>query len=176
MNERPREAPSLEAPQRLISAMQACADQHAPKAPGESIAVLFALEVGKNGNTIKVKDSMLNGNALELCLAHSLEQMDESRAASFQSNVSPQSRSMVGFVQALAAPVALAPIALVAAGVTILVGVTIYVATEATRDDTGHCKGVKEDCIVACNSKLPTGDFGFRFWNCVNRCMRTAGC
>lgn len=156
--------------------MQACAEQHAPKMPGESFAVLFELEVGKNGNTIRVKDSMLNGNALEICLVHSLEQMDESRAASFQPNVSPQSRSMIGVVQAAAAPIALLPIALAAAGVTILVGVTIYVAAEVTKDDTAHCKEVKEDCIVACNNKLPTGDFGFRFWNCVNRCMRTAGC
>jgi hypothetical protein len=154
--------------------MQGCADRLAPKLPGESFAVLFDVNVGANGNTVKVKDSMLDGSPLEHCLATALERMDTS-VSMFQPNVSPQSRGMVGIAQVLVAPVALAPIALVAAGVTVLVGVTIYVATGGL-NISEHCKEVKEDCIVACNNKLPTGDFGFRFWNCVNKCMRTAGC
>ena len=166
---------SIEAPREVIAAMQLCADRFAPKLHGESFAVFFDVTVGATGNTAKVKDSMLDGSPLEHCLATALERMDTSVAVNLQPNVSPQSRSAVGVVQALAAPIALAPIALTAAGVTILIGVTIYVATGGLNDSV-HCREVKQDCIVTCNRKLPTGDFGFRFWNCVNKCMRTAGC
>ncbi|HUO36037.1 MAG TPA: RHS repeat-associated core domain-containing protein, partial [Candidatus Acidoferrum sp.] len=39
------------------------------------------------------------------------------------------------------------------------------------------CKQVKQDCIETCSeSSLPSGDNGFRFWNCVNKCMESAGC
>jgi hypothetical protein len=89
------------------------------------------------------------------------------------------SRADVGIVQAAAAPIAFLPMVIVAGGVTILVGVTVVVVAHAIDDvkaEQERCKQVKEDCIVACNGKLPTGDFGFRFWNCVNRCVRTAGC
>lgn len=96
-----------------IAAMQVCADRFAPKLPGESFAVMYDVNIGAHGNVVKVKDSMLDGSPLEHCLATALEQMDTSMV---QANVSPQSREMIGVVQALAAPVALAPIALVAAG------------------------------------------------------------
>ena len=39
------------------------------------------------------------------------------------------------------------------------------------------CKKVKADCIEQCSdSSLPSGDHGFRFWNCVNKCMEANGC
>ena len=39
------------------------------------------------------------------------------------------------------------------------------------------CKQVKDDCIETCSeTSLPSGDNGFRFWNCVNKCMEAAGC
>jgi len=44
-------------------------------------------------------------------------------------------------------------------------------------DDSERCKRVKEMCIETCSeSSLPSGDYGFRFWNCVNRCMEDNGC
>ena len=107
---------SIEAPREVITAMQLCADRFAPKLRGESFAVLFDIEVTKTGNTVKAKDSMLDGSPLEPCLANALERMDTSTAVNVQPNVSPQSRAAVGVVQALAAPIALAPIALVGAG------------------------------------------------------------
>lgn len=39
-----------------------------------------------------------------------------------------------------------------------------------------RCREVKNDCIVICSRSLPTGDNGFAFFNCVNRCMSSAGC
>jgi hypothetical protein len=53
-------------------------------------------------------------------------------ATNTQHGVTPQSRGMVGIIQAAAAPIAMLPIVLVAAGVTIVLGVTIYVATGGT--------------------------------------------
>jgi len=39
------------------------------------------------------------------------------------------------------------------------------------------CAKVKNECIERCsNSSLPSGDHGFKFWNCVNRCMKDNGC
>jgi RHS repeat-associated protein len=38
------------------------------------------------------------------------------------------------------------------------------------------CKAVKEKCLAQCSEDLPTTDFGFQFWNCVNKCMAEEGC
>jgi hypothetical protein len=39
-----------------------------------------------------------------------------------------------------------------------------------------RCKKVAEDCRVQCLDELPTPDFGFAFWNCVNACLAKNGC
>jgi RHS repeat-associated protein len=40
-----------------------------------------------------------------------------------------------------------------------------------------YCKIVKNACIAQCSgTHLPSGDYGFRFFNCVNACMRRHGC
>ena len=129
---------SIAAPQKTVAALQACADKFALKLSGkaDSYAVLYNLEVTNDGITAKVKDSMISGSELETCLTQALERMEvpdevvsASRVSPATSQVSPQSRSMVGIVQ-VAAPIALLPIVVVAGGITILVGVTIYVAEE----------------------------------------------
>jgi hypothetical protein len=44
-------------------------------------------------------------------------------------------------------------------------------------DEKERCKKVKDNCIEECSeSSLPSGDNGFRFWNCLNRCMADYGC
>ncbi|MGJ0515073.1 MAG: RHS repeat domain-containing protein, partial [Methylomicrobium sp.] len=43
--------------------------------------------------------------------------------------------------------------------------------------DEPDCAKVKDSCIEECSdSSLPTKDYGFTFWNCVNRCMAAHGC
>ena len=170
---------ALEAPRTTVDAMQACADRFAPKLPGESFAVLFDVTIGANGNTVKVKDSMLGGSPLERCLASAFERMAIPDLVANTQQMSPASRSMVGVVQAAAAPVALLPIALAAAGVTILVGATIYVAMEVTdaASEILRCRAVKETCIDHCSgpSGLPAPGGG-RFRGCMRECMEAAGC
>lgn len=45
------------------------------------------------------------------------------------------------------------------------------------QDEHDRCKKVKERAIEVCSdSSLPSGDNGFRFWNCVNGFLEAAGC
>lgn len=173
----PKAASGVEAPRTTIDAMQRCADRFAPKLRGESFAVLFDLNVDVQSNTVKVKDSMLDGSPLESCLASALERMEIPDSVAHMLHVSPSSRSTVGVVQAAAAPIALLPIALAAAGVTILVGVTIYVASEALKERE-RCQKVKAACIAKCSDEtLPTGTFnGDPFFQCRRRCLEAENC
>ena len=145
---------SVEAPQETLAGLQVCVDRHAPRLPSEMYAILFDIQANSNGQiaTVKIKDSMLNGVDIEGCLTEVLQRMVLPPAAT-RRNVSVQSRSMAGVVQAAAAPISLLPIALVAGGVTILVGVTIYVATEAVdaASESLRCREVKEKCIDHCS-------------------------
>jgi RHS repeat-associated protein len=44
-------------------------------------------------------------------------------------------------------------------------------------DEQERCSKAREKCIEICSeSSLPSGDFGFRFWNCVNTCLKSYGC
>jgi len=176
VDDHPKAAVSVEAPRTTVDAMQICADRFAPKLRGESFAVLFDVNVGVNGNTVKVKDSMLGGSPLESCLASAFERMEISDSIANMQQTSASSRSMVGIVQAVAAPIALLPIALAAAGVTILVGATIHLATEALKERE-RCKKVKQGCIEDCSDD--TLDDGFHepmFTRCVRSCMEQANC
>jgi hypothetical protein len=57
-------------------------------------------------------------------------------------------------------------------------GIAGHFAGEAMcPEDKPDCAKVKEECLKTCSeSSLPTGDYGFKFWNCVNRCMAENGC
>jgi hypothetical protein len=40
-----------------------------------------------------------------------------------------------------------------------------------------YCKRIRDKCIAQCSeTSLPSGDYGFNFWNCVNKCMQKFGC
>jgi RHS repeat-associated protein len=44
-------------------------------------------------------------------------------------------------------------------------------------DDPTRCEEVKRNCRKKCSdSSLPTGDSGFKFFNCLNRCVADADC
>ncbi|MBI5874302.1 MAG: RHS repeat-associated core domain-containing protein [Deltaproteobacteria bacterium] len=43
--------------------------------------------------------------------------------------------------------------------------------------DGEWCNKIRDYCIEKCSeSSLPTPDYGFKFWNCVNACLRKFGC
>lgn len=128
---------AIEAPQKLVASLQLCADRFAPRLAGKSethYAVKYDLNIDDNGTSVKVNDSMIPGTELEACLTNVLENLEIHNSVSSISKMSPKSRSLVGVVQAAAAPIALLPIVLVAGGFTILLGVTLYVVAEAVED------------------------------------------
>jgi hypothetical protein len=174
-----RRSSSPEAPRKTVVELQTCADRLAPGLSPEHYAVMVDIEVTKHGKptAVKIKDSMLGGSPLEVCLTAALERMTVPATALNTQNGAPQSRSMVGVVQAAAAPIALLPIVIVSAGVTILVGVTIYVIAESLTEKE-RCKQVKEFCISKCTDEtLPTGTFnGDPFFQCRRRCLEAANC
>ncbi len=103
---------------------------------------------------------MIRGSELETCLTQVLERMEipddvmgTSQVSPATSKGSPQSRSLVGIVQAAPVVIALAPIVLVAGGVTILIGVTIFAVAEAVRrwpvgdNDDEDCTARYDNCI-----------------------------
>ncbi len=87
---------------------------------------------------------------------------------------------------ALGAAVNLVPILILAAGVTIIVAITVYVVSDtstATQDaadedrEKVRCKKVKQECIEYCSdTTLPTPDFGWKFQKCKNDCLERHGC
>ena len=123
---------SIEASPKLVSALQLCADKFALRLPksAEHYAIMYDVKMDGNGTTAKVKDSMFAGTELEACLTSVLEGMEVPDSVMSTSQVSPNSRSLNGTAWALAGPVSLLPIILVAFGYTIVIGVTIYVAVE----------------------------------------------
>ena len=125
----PRATEPPAAPGKTIAELQACADRYALRLSVDSAAIRYDIEA--KPYSVKIKDSMMSGSALEACLTRALEDMELTPNILDAPRVSPQSRSSLGVVQAAAAPIALLPIVLVAGGVTILVGVTIYVGAEA---------------------------------------------
>jgi RHS repeat-associated protein len=67
--------------------------------------------------------------------------------------------------------------------VAVAVGATGYAIYRLVKrpdppcENTVDCKQVKQFCIESCTeSSLPSGDNGFRFFNCLNRCLEAAGC
>jgi len=174
---------SIEAPRKLVVAMQVCADKFALRLPktSDSYAVMYDLTVTGDSITAKVKDSQFPGTELEKCLTNVLEHMDVPDSVLSTSQVSPRSRSAVGIVQAAAVPIAMLPIILIAGGVTILVGVTIIVLAHAADDvaaEKERCRQVKEFCISKCTEEtIPTGTFnGDPFFQCRRRCLEAENC
>jgi len=175
---------SIEVPEATAREMSACVEAMNHPSAEPSHAFQYNIETNEQGTVLEVKlrDSTLRDTSLEACFKRALAAMEVPEDALQLRRAKPvsggestySSRANVGIVQAAAVPIALAPIVITALGVTIIVGISIDILRNATSGP--DCKEVKEDCLVACNAKLPTGDFGFRFWNCVNRCMRTAGC
>src|SRR5262245_8459005 len=47
----------------------------------------------------------------------------------------------------------------------------------AARSNRSYCRIVKAACSAQCSeTSLPSGNFGGRFFNCVNDCMKANGC
>jgi hypothetical protein len=79
--------------------------------------------------------------------------------------------------------VELVPIVIVAAGVTILVAVTIELVSEMSKPDDmdkadyERCRKVNEACQIECDPYLDSGDpSGMPYHRCMRQCLEPAGC
>jgi hypothetical protein len=136
---------------------------------------------------VKLHGSTLREPSLEVCFERALAAMDVPEDALRLRGAKPvsggestySSRANFGIVQAAAAPIALLPMVIVASGVTILVGVTIYVAAQTIDavSEAQRCYEVKEKCIIYCSGSagLPAPGGG-RFRGCMRECMESHGC
>ncbi|WP_281328795.1 hypothetical protein [Polyangium sp. 6x1] len=182
-------------PAATVARLQACAEHGADRLTDTHYAIAFDVDVKADGqvDTATVRESMIADREIVSCMEDALRGMTlpgvvtplRSSGPVYGGGVSSAGRAPVGHPAAVVvgAAVNLVPILIVAAGVTIVVAVTVHVASEMSgpKDEPPpaqpDCKKVKDACITDCSrSSLPTGDYGFKFWNCVNRCMKAAGC
>jgi hypothetical protein len=134
------EGPSV--PDATVSALRACAEQSKAHLKETTYAFQFAVEVTEDGHAgrVRLKDSSPNDDGMEACMARALEDMPVplsvvqalSEQAEQAEAVSPESRGLMGnpLAAVVGGVISLAPAVLTAAGVTVIVGVTIYAGEE----------------------------------------------
>jgi hypothetical protein len=127
-------------------------------------AIMVDVEVTESGSVdaAKVRESMIPDSGMESCMVSALEAMSvplSVMAKLISQSDSPQSRGYMGNVFVLGAAVNLVPIVIVAAGVTILVAVTVHVAEEAIE----AIKGRKcPPCTLIDGTVVPVGTSAYR--------------
>ena len=59
-----------------------------------------------------------------------------------------------------------------------IIEIAFDAADESCPDNSEpDCEKIKDQCIDTCSeTALPTSDYGFKFWNCLNACMAQNGC
>jgi len=176
-------------PAETVAALTACAEEGADRLKPPSPAIIFDVGVNADGHveTARVKDTTLDDPGISSCMVSALRAMSlpPSVKAKLRQHVSAESRRYTGTPAAPAVLIALGPIAITAAGVTIFVVVTVYVVVKvatSTRDATDdaekeRCKKVKEGCIEYCSDTiLDQGLHEPLFSRCLRKCMEKANC
>jgi hypothetical protein len=178
-----------------VSNLTECAKTWAGDLKKRSYKLRFNVTINKRGGVsgVEPEGSGLDVGDMEECMIGALtnmtvpafvyERVEEELASQ---PVSPQSRGHMGNVMVLGGAVSLVPILIVAAGVTIIIGVTIHVLSDtstSTRDATDEdrekwrCKKVKQECIDYCSDTvIPTRDHGVSFQNCKHHCLERHDC
>lgn len=175
-------------PEYVAKQLSSCAERGVARLKSSHYAILFDVELTEDGevDAVKIKDSTLGDESIESCMVRVLRGMSlptsvaglRSSEPAYGGLVAPQSRALMGNpVVLVGTAVALTPIVIVAAGVTVLVAVVVY-AMSSVGPLSDACREAKEACIVECSdSHLPTGTYsGDPFHKCVTDCMKRAGC
>src|SRR5262245_21713838 len=142
-----------QAPAEAVAQLTECANDGRARLTETAYDFQFEVEVTESGNAgrVKLRDSYPGERGLETCMIRALEGMpvplSVSRMLSAQA-VSPEARGPMGNVVVLAAggTVALAPIFIVAAGVTLGVFVVLSVSKEAVEAARRRSK-IKKQCM-----------------------------
>jgi hypothetical protein len=175
-------------PEYVVKQLRNCAERGIARLKPNYYAILFDVELTEDGevDAVKIKDSSLGDESIESCMVRALRGMSlptsvaglRSSDPAYGGLVAPQSRALMGTPAVLAGTaVALTPIVIVAAGVTVLVGVVIY-AMSTVGPLSDKCRKAKEACIKKCtDSDIPTGTYnGDPYFICLRDCMDDAGC
>lgn len=183
----PKETKSIDVPDTTARELQSCVNAVAGRWSGPSHAFQYDLSSNEKGvvQTATLRDTTFHDSTLEACFTQVLSKMRVPEEALRLRIAKPFSggenkarlRGDVGVVQAVAAPIALAPIALAAAGVVILVAVAVHVIDDATAERE-RCKRVLEFCIAKCTEEaIPSGSpSGDPFFKCRKECLDAANC
>jgi hypothetical protein len=180
-----------QAPAETVAKITDCVNEAKARLTDTSYAMQFNVEVTESGHAgrVKLKDSSPGERRLESCIARALEGMTSPVPAMrliSQQPVSPESRGLGQPLPAIAVGSggALAPIFILAAGITVIVAVTLYVAEEVAEAERRRRK-IKEQCmelLVEClnTPKQPEwnrGTFGDRkaCRECFAICKRENG-
>jgi hypothetical protein len=156
----------LSIPDATVSELRACAEKSKARLRETTYAFQFAVEVTEDGHAgrVKLKDSSPGDGEMESCMTGVLEDMPVPPAAvqmltsPAEASVSPQSRALIGNpLAAVMVVIELAPIMVVAAGATIVVGVAIYASDEIieTVRRKSRIKAKCLDMFVECDSRGP---------------------
>lgn len=165
-------------PEYVVKRLTSCAERGAARLTSKSYAILFDVNVDEDGDvgSVRIKDSMIDDRGVESCMADVLEDMSlhtAMRSSRSEGVTAPQSRALIGnpLVLGGAAVVSLTPIVLVAAGVTIVVGITVYVVSTHAKD-----LDKDEECWERCKHLLPSpsGDLqSSEYRKCYRECKGT---
>jgi hypothetical protein len=180
------ERASIEVPEATVRAMKACGKAMTHPSAEPSHAFQYNLGANEQGKVLEVKlhDATLRDTSLEACFERALAAMKVPQEALLLRVVKPFSggestyarRTSAGFVQALAAPIALAPIIIPALGVTIIVAISLDIVRKLTAEQE-RCKQVKADCLAYCSiDTLHQGRVEPQFTRCMRACLEKDDC
>lgn len=177
-------------PEATVEQLEQCVRVHVADLRGHAHDVKLDIAVTEQGNVeeVQLRSSTLQHQSMESCMIHTLEQMSVPATIFHMRSSTPISggesmlhdRGPIGFIQALGGTIALAPIVIIAAGVTIAVAVTAEAA-----DALRKRRRIEKLCmpwLLQClgNKNQPDwniGDFGLTkdCQSCFEECKHEKG-
>ncbi|MDI3283847.1 hypothetical protein [Polyangium sp. 15x6] len=177
-------------PAATVSELEACAEHGAGRLKGTHYAILFDVDVMESGEVraAKIRESEIGDREMEACMEHALQAMSLPGVVTpLRSSapegvmLSPHARGALGNVMVLGPAVSLVPVLIVAAGVTIIVVVTVH-AVEETAEAAGRRRDIERMCKreeVKCLEYRPQPEWNrkrFGDWkqcgDCYSECLR----
>jgi hypothetical protein len=173
-----------EVPEGVALQLRTCAGAHTDHLGRARHSVSFDVKLANDGqiDAVALRDSTLDDEELEACMASALRLLSEDDLPMRRSDsgprgpVAPESRMLLGQEEALAC--LSSPPCLLTVG--FLIGaayITVQIYVHATAREKERCKKVKQECIAYCSdTTLPTPDFGWKFQKCKNDCLERRNC
>lgn len=197
-----------EVPEGVAREIRTCAAKHMLHLGHGQRSVSFDVKLASNGevDSVALRESTLGDEELEACMASALRSLSDGdlplrHSGGYpQGRVAPESRGLLGQVQALeclASPPCLLVIAFFIGAAYVAVQIYVHAAQSSTAkpkprtaptattmptamavdDETERCKKVKDKCIEHCaDTVLDKGIHEPEFSRCLRACMGQNGC